>query len=123
MDIQWFCTMVFMSAKESEIRQNTMDLHLNEILDHNRRLQTKWEESLTLDTSNNTSIAKTLLQNPVYARKLVFSTRFVFVWDKFRWKHPEMDISSKEGKCWHSLPYWYKRNFLEESKKKPTLFI
>lgn len=71
--------MVYMSAKESEIRQNTMDLHLNEILHHDRRLQTKREDSLTLDTSNKVSIATTLLQNPVCAKKLVFSTRFVSV--------------------------------------------
>lgn len=72
--------MVFMSTKESEIRQNTMYLHLSEILDHDRGLQTRREEEpYILDTSNSVSIAKTLLQNSVCAKKLVFSTRFVSV--------------------------------------------
>lgn len=84
--------MVFMSTKESEIRQHTMDLHLSEILDHDRRLQTKREEPFTLDISNTVSIAKILLQNPVCAKKLVF--RFVSVSDKFRRKRPEMNVTT-----------------------------
>lgn len=54
--------MVFMSTKESEIRQNTMYLHLSEILDHDRRLQTRREEEpYILDTSITVSIVCKIL--------------------------------------------------------------